>query len=343
MWRTMGQERAVTVLKKSLENGQLSHAYLFTGPAGVGKMTLAIDLARAVNCPAAQPPCGECSSCKKILEGRHADVQVLKLNRDDDGENARNQTEIGVEQVKQLQHSASLPPFEGRCRVFIIDGAELMSAEAANRLLKTLEEPESGVVFILLAADGAGVIETIASRCQHVELWPAAIEKVEEELVRSGVGKEKAGVLARLSRGCFGWALLAAGDDDFLAQHSLKRDVIFDIIYSNVEKRFGHAERMAAAFLQRRQAVLDELDLWLGVWRDILLLQLGCRQGVINIDAEDRLGALAKDFSLTQIKTAAEAIREARARLNVNASPRLVLDIMMLDLPQGKGDSVAGA
>lgn len=332
----------MAVLKKSLESGQLSHAYLFTGPAGIGKMTLAIDLARAVNCQAAQPPCGECFSCTRILEGKHADVQVLKLNPADDVENARNQTEIGVEQVKQLQHSASLPPFGGRCRVFIIDGAELMSAEAANRLLKTLEEPESGVVFILLAANGAGVIETIASRCQHLELKPVAIERVEEALVRSGVGKEKAGVLARLSRGRFGWALTAAGEDAFLAQHCLKRDEIFDIIYSNIEKRFDHAARMAAAFLQKRQAVMDELDLWLGVWRDVLLLKLGCRQAVINIDAEDRLCALAEDFSLAEIKFAAQAIQEAEARLGLNASPRLVLDILMLDLPQGEGDKTPG-
>ena len=343
MWRTIGQEMAVAVLGKSLESGQLAHAYLFTGPAGVGKMTLAIDLARALNCGAPEPPCGRCPSCVRIEQGKHADVQVLKLNPGDSGENTRNKAEIGVEQVKQLQHLASLPPFEGKCRVFIIDGADLVSTEAANRMLKTLEEPESRVVFVLLALTGAGVLETVASRCQRLDLQPMPVEKIKNALIGSGIDREKARLLAGLCRGCYGWALTAAGDEGFLEQHRLKRDTMFDIINSDTAKRFDHAARMAAAFSQKRQTVIDELDLWLGLWHDILLLKTGCPESVINIDIRDRLSRLAGDYSLAEIKACTRSIREASARLGLNASPRLVLDVLMLDLPAGEREQVGGA
>ena len=149
MWSVIGQTRAVSLLQRSLERGSLAHAYLFVGPAHVGKMTLALNLAQALNCAAAEPPCGQCLSCQKIASAKHADVQIVGLNRDGDSDEPRPRAEISIDQIRQVQHSASLPPFEGRHKVFIIDGAELLSTEAANCLLKTLEEPVGKVIFLL--------------------------------------------------------------------------------------------------------------------------------------------------------------------------------------------------
>ena len=138
MWNIVGQRRALSLLQGSLSRGRVAHAYLFSGPPHVGKMTLANDLARALNCNANDPPCGECSICQRITSGKHADVQEIGLGKNPDG---KVQTEIGIEEIRQLQHSTNLPPFEGKCRVYIINGAEWLSTEAANCLLKTLEEP----------------------------------------------------------------------------------------------------------------------------------------------------------------------------------------------------------
>jgi len=139
MWRVIGQERMVSLLRRSLDKGIVAHAYLFTGPPHIGKMTLALDLARALNCEATKPPCGECVSCQKIDQGKHADVQIIGLNSINDTSGDKRQAEISIDQIRQLQHSANLPPFEGRCKVFIIDRAEFLSIEAANCLLKTLD------------------------------------------------------------------------------------------------------------------------------------------------------------------------------------------------------------
>jgi len=120
MWQLVGQDRAVTLLQRNLERGAVAHAYLLVGPPHVGKMTLALELAQALNCEAAEPPCGECDPCQKVASGKHADVQVIGVNSNGNS-NDKPRTEISIEQVREIQHSSSLPPFEGKHKVFIID------------------------------------------------------------------------------------------------------------------------------------------------------------------------------------------------------------------------------
>src|SRR3990172_4385958 len=121
MWQVIGQTKAVSLLQRSLETGSLAHAYLFVGPPHVGKMTLALNLAQALNCEAAESPCGECASCQKIALTKHADVQIVSLTSDRDPAEAKPRTEVGIDQIRQIKHSANLPPFGGRYKVFIID------------------------------------------------------------------------------------------------------------------------------------------------------------------------------------------------------------------------------
>src|SRR5208283_6011856 len=164
MWTVIGQDKVVTFLQKSLEKDSLAHAYLLVGLPHVGKMTLAVNLAMAINCEAEERPCGKCASCLRIASGKHADVQVIELSQIVDSE-GDSKTKISVEQVDQILHSVNLAPYEGKYKVFIIDGVEFMSIGAANRLLKTIEEPVQNVIFILLASNESLVPATIVSRC----------------------------------------------------------------------------------------------------------------------------------------------------------------------------------
>lgn len=343
MWRVIGQEKVVSLLRSSLEKGVTSHAYLFSGPACVGKMTLALELAKALNCRAADPPCGECDSCRKIGQGKHADIQVISLNSADSTNGGKNQTEISIEQIRQLQHSASLPPFEGKCRVFIIDEAEFLSIEAANCLLKTLEEPESRVVFILLTCKICFIPETVISRCQWLKLAPVTASEIESALCsRWGVEPQKARLLARMCKGCIGWAVSAAENDDFLTRHYETRNKIPDIMFAGSEERFAYAAQLATQFSQKRDAVQDVLCLWLDLWRDILLTRVGCGEAVTNIDLEEKLNLWAEGYSLGEIRKFIGDIRTAAEQLRQNASPRLVLEVLMLNIPGRKRERVVG-
>jgi DNA polymerase-3 subunit delta' len=301
MWQVIGQTRAVSLLQRSLEVDSLAHAYLFVGPAHVGKMTLALNLAQALNCEAVEPPCGQCLS----------------------------------DQIRQLQHSANLPPFEGRCKVFIIDGVEMLSTEAANCLLKTLEEPVDKVVFILLTTNERLLPATVISRCQRVELLPLAATEVETALEKNwGVEPQKAELLATLSRGCLGWAVSIAFDDGLLRQRAERLDKLLDIVAGDYEERFAYAARLATQFGQNRGEVQAILDLWRDWWRDLLLVMVGRSDTVTNIDRLATLSEMAKDYNLAQVRAFINNIRAAGDQLKQNANPRLVLEVLMISLPE---------
>ena len=333
MWEVIGQTKAVSLLKHSLESGALSHAYLFVGPQHVGKMTLALNLAQTLNCPSDEKPCLECSSCKKIKEGAHSDVQVIGLDYNEDEDTERKL--IRNEQIDGILHDASLPPFEGSYKVFIIDGAELLSIGAANRLLKTLEEPEAKVVFILLTTNENRLLKTVVSRCQRIELQPMPLVEETQALIENQkVNTEQARLLAGLSHGCIGWAITAAGDQKILEKRNEEVDQIIGMINGDYEARFAYVGKLAAGFSQNRRLVYDVLDRWLDYWRDLMLVKLGIPDMITNSDKREALMKMAGGYSLSRIRNYIRSIESAGTQLKQNVNARLALEVLMLDLPR---------
>jgi DNA polymerase-3 subunit delta' len=332
MWNTLGHKKALSLFQVSLEAGRFAHAYLLVGRVHVGKMTMARDLACALNCESEHPPCGECSSCRRIADGKHSDVVEIGLRRNT--AESKNQTEISIEEIRQIQHAASLPPFEGRRKVFIIDGAELLSLEAANCLLKTLEEPSASTVFVLLTTNEQLLPATVVSRCQRVELAPLPAGVVESALVeRWGLPAERARLLSRLSHGCLGWAVTAR-DGDSLAQREERLSELVSIIDGNNETRFASAADLSTDFGKDRDGVYETLALWVDWWRDLLIVKTGLGNMAINIDRADVLHRMAQAYDLAQIRSAIGSLLEVGEQLKLNANPRLALEVLMLGLPE---------
>lgn len=336
MWQVVGHNKAVSLLQRSLERGTLAHAYLFVGPPHVGKMTLALTLAQALNCEATEPPCGECDSCRKIASAKHADVQIIGLGYPNSGEE-KNRTEIGIDRIRDMQSSASLPPFEGKHKIFIIDEAEHLSLEAANCLLKTLEEPVGRVVFVLLAASDTLLPATVVSRCQRLELSPLSAKEVEAALSQRGIELQKAKLLTRLCRGCLGWAILSSSDDTLLQQRAERLEELLGILGADYEVRFAHALHMLSQFSQNREPIYAILNTWLDWWRDLLLIKTGCKDAIINIDFEATLVEQARDLSLAEIREVIERIQTTGEQLKQNVSPQLALGALMLNIPKRRG------
>jgi DNA polymerase III subunit delta' len=337
MWQTIGQSKIVDLLKRALEQGSLSHAYLLVGPAHIGKMSLALDLAMTLNCQSdpSKRPCGECASCRKIAEGKHADVQITSLIANSSSDEGREKTEIGIDQIKEMLHSASLPPFEGRYRLYIIEEAGLLSADAANRLLKSLEEPPAGVVFILLAANASLIPATVISRCQRLTLTRLKTSEVEAALVqRQKIETETARLLARLSHGCLGWAVETAKNSEFIQERQEHFEQMLAMVKNATSERFAIAAQLALQFGKKREAVYETLDTWTGWWRDILLVKTGCHTDIISLDFGNALAEMAGAFRLEQIRDAILSITQAIEQLKLNANARLVLEVMMLNIPR---------
>lgn len=335
MWDIIGQDKAVTLLRRSLERDALAHAYLFAGPPNVGKMTLARNLAQALNCAEKERLCGACVSCRKIAAGNHADVQIIGISKEEKPSDGKLRTEISIEQIKEMQHAASLPPFEGNYKILIVEGAESLSSEAANRLLKTLEEPVGKVVFILLTENDKRLPATVVSRCQKVELMPVPTGEIEAALMgRWQVEPERAKLLARLAHGCPGWAVNAAADGELVQQRDEKLDRLLDVMSADLETRFAYAGQLASQFGQDREEAQKTLDLWLDWWRDIMLVKAERGETATNIDRIKELEAMAKRYQLGQIRTFINGLQEAGTQLRANANPRLVLEVLMLDMPE---------
>jgi DNA polymerase-3 subunit delta' len=333
MWRIIGQPNALALFENSLQTGNLSHAYLFLGPRHVGKTTLAIDLAQALNCSNAEPPCGECQSCRRIKDNKHADIIILGINQNylKNPAESSSHTEIGIKEIQELQKRASLPPFEGKWTIFIIENAENLSPEASNCLLKILEEPPPRVLWILLATDKTRLLTTVISRCQCLELQPLSTIKVENILVTShGIDKDKARLLSRLSGGCLGLALLAATDDSYLQQRSEQLLALFPLLKSGWEKRFDYIAQIE----NDRKSAEELIKFWLIWWRDVMLIKYNCIQAVTNIDFIPKIEDWSDILTMLEIKDFIISLKTSQTQITQNANIRLVLEVLMLDMPR---------
>ena len=333
MWPITGHGRVISYLERSLSKDALSHAYLFTGPQHVGKMTAALLLAQAVNCLSPDKPCGECPSCQKIADRHHPDVQVLRPLTADEAEDKKAKSEIVIDQVRALQHWASLPPYEGRCRVFIFEQAELLNEAAANCLLKTLEEPLPKVLLILLATSLGAVPETIASRCQHLAFRRVPAEETEELLLSRGLAADQACLLTRLADGAPGWALTAMADEDILAGRTERLGKLVGLIGQGYDERFEAAEDLAGKGAQGRSDAAEIIRDWQTLWRDLLFAKAGCAEGMVNLDCREEIEAWGGRLSLADIRTFLSALAGAEDWVGYNVNPRLILETLMLDMP----------
>ncbi len=329
MWQVIGQDKILSLLDYSLKTDAIAHAYLLVGPRHVGKGTLAINLAQALNCEGPEVPCGECRSCRRIREGKHTDVTPIGLD---------SRTEIGIDDIRGLQRLANLPPYEGKCKVFIIDEAEYLSTEAANSLLKILEEPPPRVVWLLLAAEEERLLPTIISRCQRLELKPVLSERVQEVLVNSyNVEADKAKLLSQLCHGRLGWALSALTDCDILEQRSQRIDGLVSLLTAGLEQRFAYAQELANQVSQNRKGGGEITEIWLDWWRDLMLIKGGCQEAIINVDYREVLEEQAGRLSLSKIKEFLTNLGLLQEAISRNVNPRLALEWLMLKLPRWKG------
>ncbi|MCX5998876.1 MAG: DNA polymerase III subunit delta', partial [Chloroflexi bacterium] len=212
--------------------------------------------------------------------------------------------------------------------------ADLLTHEAANSLLKTLEEPSPHVLIILLTSREKNVLPTIVSRCQRVEMHPLPPSTVRDVLTkRYAAPEETADLLARVSCGRIGWAIEALQDQGLIEKRNQTLDALSDLKRADTAKRLVYAAEMASEFGKHRESVRDAMDLWLGWWHDLLLVNTNHSELVTNVDRRKLLTEQARDLAPRQITSFIQQIQEAGVQLEQNANPRLVFEVLMLCIP----------
>ncbi len=316
----IGHEWALKFLENAVRRGDISHSYLFTGPKGVGKRTLALEFAKTLCCRVSVPPCGECRDCRDIAQGRHPDVKILEP------ENGS----IKIEQIRELQREAHLAPHRAIYRIFIIADMEKATPEASNSLLKTLEEPPSHSLFILTALSADLLLPTIVSRCQVLNLRPLPEELIRNFLERElGIESSRASLLARLSEGCIGKALELIEDEEAFRRREEDLDALLLILRSDIVARLEWVES-AGKDTERLQEMLRR---WILAMRDMLLILEGAQQMIVNLDFKEKMTPLALRLGKEKIRSGLKDLRFILEALNRNANPRIALDVLMLRLP----------
>ena len=315
-----GHATQLATLRHALEQDRLHHAYVFVGPEGVGKRRLALSLAKAIHCSeAAHDFCGGCASCSKIESRNHPDVRLI--------EPLSGKKEISIEQVRSLEKELNYRAFAGGKKIGIIDPAELMNISAQNALLKTLEEPPSGSLLILISTSAGALLPTLLSRCLRLSFAPLSQGDVERHLLDyHQMSAERARALASVSLGSLGRAL--SPDIEDLAQ---KRQAWIDALTSPPDAAAWAA--LAEELAKDRAETLLFLD-WLAGWyRDLLVYQATQTTGEIcNRDLLEKFRVQAENINMSQALRLRACALAASARVRRNVNRRLALDNLLVKI-----------
>lgn len=338
----IGQEIAVKLLGNSLKHGRVPHAYLFIGPRGVGKNLTAINLAKALNCDGtAEIPCDRCVCCKKIDASIHPDVKYIYPTGPS--------LSITIDNIRELRTQISFKTYEGKKKVYIIAEAENMTIQAANCILKTLEEPPENSVLILTSTDSHLLLQTIVSRCQAVPFNRIELHRIESFLVEHHrVDKSLAHFIANLSQGSLGEALELKDDTqislvkgklvDMLSR--LKNEDVLTLVGEFNKEVFNNDNGERGRDVREyRNKLRMSLDMLTTCFRDIAILkQAGKQVSLINLDIREDIKQLENKFSLSQIERFLNTITDMKMYVRNNVSSQLILERLFLDI-QGKVDA----
>jgi DNA polymerase-3 subunit delta' len=324
MWDIIGQSEAIGTLTSAIETDKLSHALLFTGLAGIGKTKLACELAKALNCIGDDPPCQNCVHCRQIEAASHPDVSIM--------ERADGKESVAIAQVRALREAAALRPYQGKRKVYIIAGAEALTLQAADALLKTLEEPQPQVTIVLTSVDVDALPATVLSRCRILPLHPVDDAELAAALEERGVDEAEARRLARLAHGNVGWALQAGKQPKIAAQRREMLERLGGVLDMDLDARLRLIETITSD-RKDRSSVRRQVELLLLLARDLLLLNQGLPSRTALDEQHAALRRQAQRYSLAEISGYLQAIRKAMIRIDANVDPRLALEAALVAAP----------
>ncbi|MBI4525476.1 MAG: DNA polymerase III subunit delta' [Deltaproteobacteria bacterium] len=315
----VGHEKQIETLKRALARNRMHHAYIFLGPEGVGKKTVALSLAMAIHCLERQDDfCGTCPNCVRIRNSNHPDVRLIRPEP--------GKKDISIQQIRDLERELNLRPFCGKKKIALLDPASLMNIAAQSALLKTLEEPPRDSLVILITTSTGELLPTLISRCLRLSFSSLPSSLVMKFLVeQKGIGPKDAEVLAAVSQGCPGKAISSAIED-----FAEKRQAWIQKVSSLQAGDFKTVIELADDVSDDRDESLLFLE-WMEGWlRDVLLHRVTeSLQGICNFDKADEIRKFAERYSLDGILFLRSKALKTATAIRQNVNRRIALENLL--------------
>ncbi len=332
-WQICGHDRAVNFLQSTIKTGRIGQAYVFAGPANLGKYTVAERFIATLLCQAKADvkPCGQCFHCQQLAHGVHPDV--YRLTRLVDEKTGKLRKKIIIDQVRDLKNRLSQASMLNDYKVGIIDKADELNTSAANALLKLLEEPTPRTVIILIADDASRLPATILSRCQQINFFPVATRLIEAFLTDRGVVEVRR--VARLAYGRPGIAWSLVANQEQLDDHNTNISNFFLLARADLSQRFRLVDKLinfSGNEVFNSQLIGKIINDWQLVLRDLLLVASGNEYLVADIEQLDNLKQQSKNFDFFKINKLVKLINQAGIYFDYNISSRLILENIIINL-----------
>ena len=321
----LGHEMIKDHFRKAIENHKVSHAYILAGEEGMGRKSLANAFAMTLLCEKGlKEPCMECHSCKQMLSDNHPDV--IHVTHEKPGS-------IGVDDIrKQINDTIMIKPYSSYYKIYMVDEAEKMTVQAQNALLKTIEEPPSYAVIILMTTNPDAFLPTILSRCIQLKLKPLRDYVVKGYLVEKlGVPVEKAEVYAALARGNLGKAIHIASSEEFGELYRAVLTLLKNIKNMDLPALLEFIKKLQEDHLDINEC-LDFMQLW---YRDILMYKVTKDMNLLIFKDEYKtVSEICSHSSYEGLEAVLEAIDKAKQRLDANVNTELALELMLLTMKE---------
>jgi len=321
----LGHDQIKEHFQKAISGRRISHAYILTGEAGMGRKSLANIFALTLLCEKGKSePCMECHACKQVISGNHPDLIYVTHEKP---------ASIGVDDIReQINDTVMIRPYSSHYKVYIVDEAEKMTIQAQNALLKTIEEPPAYVVMMLLSTNQNLFLPTILSRCVQLKLKPLQDQVVRSYLVESlGVDESSADVYAAFARGNLGKAISLVSSEDFKLMHQEILHLLKYIHDTDISELLDYIHKLKEDNLDLHEC-LDFMQLW---YRDILLYKVTRDMNTLIFKEEYRaISECGERSTYNGIERILEAIDKAKVRLDANVNMELAMELMLLAMKE---------
>ncbi|WP_089744011.1 DNA polymerase III subunit delta' [Gracilibacillus ureilyticus] len=323
-WEEMFQQQPIVskMLTNSIKKKRISHAYLLYGDKGTGKYALAQLVAKSIFCKNKEgyEPCGTCLDCKRINSGNHPDLHIIHP----DG------ASIKTDQIAHLKKEFTYTGLESNKKVYIIEHADKMTDNAANRLLKFLEEPSQETTAVLLTENSQSLLSTIRSRCQILALMPLNSKQLEQKLIETGITEGNARILTNFTRNLD--EALDKSKDTWFAQARKLVVQLVEMLQNNRDEVpiFVHTQWMA--HFKEKTQLQEGLDLLLVWFRDVIHYHMDDSSSIVFLHQMEKLEQASMYWSIQDITKHLQTIMEAKRKLEQNVHPQLVIEQLTLQI-----------